>query len=109
MRTWVLVVLALVTFAIGGGVGAAAGFFGTVFSRIATDVETACLLLQKAETGRYLTKEQRARLVDIVLPADKRRPADTRKPASGSGPAELEWYEWGERWRIYMKSGCPDA
>jgi hypothetical protein len=107
MRTWVLVVLALATFAVGGGVGAAAGFFITVFSRIATDVDTACLLLQKAETGRYLTREQRARLVDIVLPEGKTRDGKARK--SGSGLQELEWYDWGERWRIHMKSGCPDA
>ncbi|MBI4273174.1 MAG: hypothetical protein HY659_00545 [Rhizobiales bacterium] len=112
MPLWVLVIVALVVLAVSGGIGFVAGFFTTVFSRIGVDTEVACILLQKAETTRFITKDQRSRLVDIVLPerkpTEQEREREKKRPA-GSASREPEWYDVGVTWRDRMKSGCPDA
>jgi hypothetical protein len=102
MKLWVVILLVVIALAIGGGVGVVGGFMMTVIDRIGTDQEVACALLQKAETGHYISKAQRAALVDKVMPA---REVEIR---AGERNAAADWMiGWGDRIRDYMKSGCP--
>jgi hypothetical protein len=107
MRWWSLTLLTLFGIAAGGLLGFLGGFFGTAFLAFRTDVEIACVLLQKAETARFITGDQRQRLVDAVVPA---LTIDVKHQQDAVGKRVEEWMlGWAESWRAHMKSGCPDA
>jgi hypothetical protein len=105
MRWWSLILLTLCGLAAGGALGFFGGFFGTTMSGIRTDMRLACVLLQKAETAHYITRDQRVSLVDDEFPPLERDPNGD----PGRQRAEQWVGDWVESWRNYMKSGCPDA
>ena len=110
MRSWAVILLTLVALAIGGGGGVVVGFLATAIHRVNVDLDAACLVLQKAETGRYLTKGQRAQLVDKVLPEHEKPDAQRERRIGSSNLPVQEWfYEWDQSQRSYVKSGCPGA
>ena len=102
MKKGGVAVLTLVAAALGAGGGLAGGFVYTVIDKVQTDTQVGCALLQAAETSGYITREQRGRLVDMVVP-----PRDTMLP--GADPIREFADAWWKSIREDQKSGCPDV
>src|SRR5262245_7322268 len=102
MRTRGVIALTLVMAALGAGGGFAGGFVYTVIDKVHTDTQIGCALLQAAETASYINRDQRVRLVDMVVP-----PRDTTRP--GADRIREFADAWWDSIREDQKSGCPDV
>jgi len=99
-----VVVLALLAAVLGAVAGFAGGHVVAVISKVRTDMQLACALLQTAENTGYLTRAQRGQLVDGVVP-----PAKGGAPRADADRIRAFAEAWWENIREDQKSGCPDV
>ena len=101
-----VIALALLAAALGASGGFAGGYIVTVINRVHTDMQLACALLQTAESAAYIDKEQRSRLVDMVVP-----PVSKDGELRPESRPEVDWSRsfadgWWDSIREDQKSGC---
>ena len=98
-----VVILTLIALALGAGGGYAGGFVAAVIGRVHTDTQIACALLQTAENAGHITREQRGRLVDTVVPPLSKDP----EPHSTAEWIKVFADAWWDSIREDQKSDCP--
>lgn len=101
MKT-VVIVLTVIAIALGAGGGYVAGFTWALIETVRTDVQLGCAVLQTAESAGYITREQRGKLVDTVVPP---------LPKDIVVDKDMDWIRafsmgWWDSIREDLKSGC---
>jgi hypothetical protein len=101
MKT-VVIVLTLLAVALGAGGGFVTGFTMTLIDRVRTDLQVGCAVMQTAESAGFITREQRSKLIDKVVPPI---PKDVELPA-GTDWKKAFVQGWWDAIREDLKSGC---